>query len=868
MGLAVIAASTLGHAVPASATATGFIETVAGGGVGDGTAAVGAVVRPTDVAFDGAGNMFIADASQNRVRKVDPSGTITTIAGTGESGFSGDGGPATAARLAGPRGVAVDGSDNVYVADTGNYRIRKVSADGVITTIAGGGSPDDVGSFTGPATRRFLPLPVDVAFDPAGLLYIAVVDGQAVWRLERSGDLSTYAGGGVAEEGPARAAALLTPVAIAFDSSANLYVADSQAYKVKKVTQLLTGLPGTMSTVAGTGESGYSSDGGSALQAALARPSGVAADASGNFYISDGSRVRTVSPSGTIGTLGGAGGEASGLAFDTAGRLNAAVAYGSVVRVTSSLPDVVAGALGLPTYTGDGGPATSAFINRPTSVVMDGRGNTYLAEHDGRRVRRINAHGVISTFAGSPTSFASGDGGPATSAFVYEPYGVAIGPDGGVYISEQGANRVRRVDVNGVITTVAGNGSLSGGFGGDGGPATAALLNGPQGIAVDASGNVFIADSRNNRVRKIDTSGTITTVAGTGQATYSGDGGPATSAALQGPEGIAVDAHGALYVADFWNYRVRIIDPTGRIRTVAGNGSFGTAGDGGPATSASMFPSGLAVDSAGNLFITDWTFHRVRRVDTTGTITTVAGGPTSGGFYGDGGSATAAGISPVGVAVDAAGDLVIADRGNDRIRSVGLTRAGSQLTYTGPSSAQYGDSVLLSASLATTSGAPLANRPVALSVSDHRCTGVTDAAGMARCSITADLAPGAYAVAADFAGDSAYAPATTSGTLTVVAEVTRLTYTGDTLINRGGSATLSAFLADDDGTAVAGRVVTLALTGRPGTQTCSATSGADGRASCSIATVVEHKGPATVTATFAGDALYIGSSTMAPVTIA
>jgi sugar lactone lactonase YvrE len=318
---------------------------------------------------------------------------------------------------------------------------------------------------------------------------------------------------------------------------------------------------------------------------------------------------------------------------------------------------------------GDGGPAVNAPVNTPSAAAVDSAGNLYIANTYNNRVRKVSTSGTITTVAGNGTPGFSGDGGPATNASLASPTGVAVDAAGNLYIADAGNDRVRKVSASGTITTVAGTGTP--GFSGDGGPATGAGLVYPSGVAVDAAGNLYIADTYNNRVRKVSASGTITTVAGNGTPGFSGDGGPATNASLASPSGVAVDAAGNLYIADPDNSRVRKVSTSGTITTVAGNGTPGFSGDGGPATNASLFnPSGVAVDAAGNLYIADTTNSRVRKVSTSGTITTVAGNGTP-GFSGDGGPATNASlVYPSGVAVDAAGNLYIADSQNNRVRKV------------------------------------------------------------------------------------------------------------------------------------------------------------------------------------------------------
>jgi len=316
-------------------------------------------------------------------------------------------------------------------------------------------------------------------------------------------------------------------------------------------------------TVAGNGTWGYSGDGGPAVQAQLYYPTSVAVDGSGNIYIADFNRIRKVDTSGTITTVAGDG--------------------------TSD-------------YSGDGGPAVQAQLYYPTSVAVDGSGNIYIADFN--RIRKVDTSGTITTVAGDGTSDYSGDGGPAVQAQLYYPTSVAVDGSGNIYIADSSNNRIRKVDTSGTITTVAGDGTSD--YSGDGGPAVQATLNGPYGVAVDGSGSIYIADSWNCCIRKVDTSGTITTVAGDGTEGYSGDGGPAVQATLNGPFGVAVDGSGSIYIADSWNYCIRKVDTSGTITTVAGDGTEGYSDDGGPAAQAKLnYPRGVAVDASGNIYIAD-----------------------------------------------------------------------------------------------------------------------------------------------------------------------------------------------------------------------------------------------------------------------
>ena len=315
-------------------------------------------------------------------------------------------------------------------------------------------------------------------------------------------------------------------------------------------------------------------------------------------------------------------------------------------------------------YGGDGGAALSAQLSILLGLALDPAGNLYVA--DRRRVRRIDAAGVIETAAGQAP--ASAQPGSGTSAQIPQPIGLATDAAGNLYITAID-HRVRRVDPAGVIATVAGTGA--GGYGGDGGAATSARLNWPWGVATDTIGNLYVTDGANHRVRRIDPAGVITTIAGTGLSGFSGDGGSAVLARLSDPTGVVVDTLGNVYVADAGNNRVRKIDSAGVITTLAGTGASGYSGDGGSAVQAQLdMPSGLAVDASGNLYVADHGNHCVRRIDPAGVVTTVAGTGVS-GYSGDGGPASAAQLaSPVGLAVDLRGNLYIADSANRRVRKV------------------------------------------------------------------------------------------------------------------------------------------------------------------------------------------------------
>jgi hypothetical protein len=345
----------------------------------------------------------------------------------------------------------------------------------------------------------------------------------------------------------------------------------------------------------------------------------------------------------------------------------------AVVATGTGTISTIAGSDAFGDFFGDGGPATAAALDSPYGVSVMPDGGYVIADTTNDRVRRVFPDGTIKTVAGTGAIGFSGDGGPATAATLRGPIGVAAMPDGGFLIADPATSRIRRVSATGIITTVAGDGSF--GFSGDDGPATAAQIWAPNGVAALPDGGFLIADTGNSRVRRVSPDGTITTVAGAGTAGLSGDGGPATAADLNVPYSVAAAADGGVLIADTGNRRVRRVSPAGVITTVAGTGVQGSTGDGGAATAAQLnFPSGVAATPDGGVLIADWFADRVRRVSPSGVITTVAGTGTPSILVtgdGDGGAATAANLfAPFGVAATPSGDFVVAEEGNSAIRLV------------------------------------------------------------------------------------------------------------------------------------------------------------------------------------------------------
>ena len=649
------------------------IETIAGSGkMGDGGPAAGAQFGSLQgIAADRAGNIYLSDTDYHRIRRISAAGVVSTFAGTGVAGYGGDGGPALSAQLNLPYGLAVDAAGYLYIADLGNQRVRRVSPEGTITTVAGNGQKGTKGD-DGPAADAQLMSPRNLAVDAAGNLYIAEFEGHRVRRVTTGGRISTIAGTGVAgfsgDGFAARTAQLGFPAGLAVDRFGALHICDSQNSRVRKVVPgggivtVLGGAPGTSmltplalavdsygiiyvgdrsasvrqyspqgawTTTAGTGEPGYAGDNGPAPQSKLSAVHDLAFDAAGGLLIADGARVRRVNGQGVIATLAGDG----------------------YLRAI-----------------GDGGPAAAAALLRPSGLAADGRGNVWFADPGMHRVRRIDAGGQIATAAGTGIP-GFNDAQPVAAVTPLDtPTGVAVSPAGDVLIADTSNQRIRGIGVDGRIRTVTGTGAASSGP--EWVTPDRAPLRAPRGVCVDRAGVVFAVDSANHRVVRAPVNGLVSNAAGNGAAGDGGDGGLAPMAQLNLPSGCAVDAAGNLYIADTLNHRIRRVDPAGVISTAAGTGTAGFSGDGAAAAQARLYaPRAVAVDFDGNLYIADTGNHRIRKV-AGGIIQTLAGRDAP-GWSGDGGAAADAQLNaPEGVAVDGAGILYVADTGNSRIRKL------------------------------------------------------------------------------------------------------------------------------------------------------------------------------------------------------
>jgi sugar lactone lactonase YvrE len=585
----------------------GIISSIAGTGIcgfsGDKGPAIQAKISlPWGLALDAAGNIFFVDYGNQRIRAIDKNGIIVTVAGSGQKGYCGDGGPATKACFNYPSAIAVAGSGSsavLFIADTSNERIRQVSLKtGLITTVAGNGQQGYSGD-GGPAKNASFYFPQGVAVDSrTHVLWIADTFNSAIRRVDSTGTITTFVVGGFCDLD------VCFPVGMKIDPDGNLLVA-SDLWVLKVAVP-----SGAVTLEAGVEAQGFNGDGHPALATEYGLPYDVAFDNAGNLFTVDtiGSRIREGALSQNVTTVAGG-------------------------------------------YIGDHGPATSAFLNDPAQSAVDKNGNLYIADQFNHRIRKVTAGGTISTFAGTGFSGYSGDGGPAARASLNFPTGLTIDRQGNVFIGDWSNLVIRKVDRTGTITTfssgfanlvslatdnagnvyamdfcevwkvapdgtrtaVAGSDSKCG-YNGDEIPATQALLKFPYGVAVDSHGNVYIADRSNQRVRMVDTSGIIHTIAGTGTCGFSGDGGAANAAMVCLPASVAVDGQHNVYIGDSGNLRIRVIDASGQINTLAGTGNPGYNGDGLPALRTNVAPLSVGVTLNGIVYFSDSQDYRVRIV--------------------------------------------------------------------------------------------------------------------------------------------------------------------------------------------------------------------------------------------------------------
>jgi sugar lactone lactonase YvrE len=670
------------------------IRTVAGGApIPNAPSASNASIgNPGAMAADPAGNIyFITD---DCVFRIDTGGGLTRMAGNSQLGFSGDGGPAVQAQLNNPLGLAVDSNNNLYIADSGNNRIRRVTiGTGVITTIAGlatAGYTGDNGQSAGAALNN----PQGLAVDTSGNLYIADTGNNVIRKITASSAIiNTIAGTGTGGQptgdgGPATAAQMNAPTGVSVDTTGNIYIADSKNNRIREVQS------GIMSTIAGNGIPGFAGDFGLATSAELNLPTAVNWAVNGVVYLVDSAnfRVRQIMPNKVISTVAGAGGSIpannpQGITTDAVSNLYVSDATHFIFKSTPSV-SIFAGN-GQNYSIVDNVPGPSSQLVLPEGLAVDGTG-TYIADRGEARIRKTISGGNIT----------SPPGGMAIG-----PAGVTVDGSGNMYIADASGNVVIKVS-NGVPTTIAGVGTP--GAGGDNGLATNAQLNQPNGVAVDTAGNVYIADTLNHKIRKITVAtGIITTIAGNNSPGFGGDNGPAIGAILNQPYGLVLDVNGNIYIADTGNNRIRkITAATAFITTLAGNGAQSSSGDGGAATSAAIAsPHGVGLDSLLNLYIPDFT-GRVRKVSVSGVITTIAGTGVQ-GYSGDNGPATNAQLNqPWGIAVDGSGNVFVSDIGNQCVRVLTQSAPPSQLSITTTSLPPGTTGIPYAQALSATGGTP------------------------------------------------------------------------------------------------------------------------------------------------------------------
>lgn len=698
-GLA-IAAAACALAAHARADVYAFTMLAGSGSVLDHTDGTGGNARffnPAAAAVDASGNIYVADSGDHTIRKVTAGGVVTTFAGSSGQPGSSDG---TSALFLYPDAVAVDTSGNVYVADSGNENIRKITAGGSVSTLAG--SVGIAGSMDGTGTAALFNQPQGIAVDATGDVYVSDTGNSTIRKITAVGAVTTLAGvagqtGGA--DGAGASARFNYPAGLAVDSTGNLFVADSGNSAIREVTSA-----GSVSTPAGSAGNSGSVDGqGSAAR--FNHPQAVAVDQAGYLFVIDTSNqtVREVSPSGSVSTLAGAagiGGRADGtgaaasffypggIASTAAGVVYIADTGNHLVRAMESPGAVttLAGSVGQMGYAD--GTGSQVLFAYPHGVAEDGSGHLYVADANNNAVRAASSAGFVTTLAGLGGVPVGSVNGSGTAARFSGPAGVAADASGNVYVADTGNSTIRKIAAGGAVTTFAGAAGVAGSSDGAG---AAARFNAPEGIAVDSVGNVYVADSNNNTIRKITSGGTVTTLAGVAGQSGSLDG-AAGSARFNGPYALAVDSSGTVYVSDLFNATIRKIDISGTVSTLAGSPGYPGFADGVGSLARFNQPYALAVDSSGNVYVAD-TFNRaIRKIAPGGSVTTLNGSQTR--FY-----------YPQGIAVDGSGNLYVADGDNQAI-SVGAILAappgGSAVAGDSVTSGQNASFTVAAAGAATT----------------------------------------------------------------------------------------------------------------------------------------------------------------------
>jgi sugar lactone lactonase YvrE len=623
-------------------TVTPFgISLIAGhlGGSGsiDGTAGGARFYNPKGIAADPAGNIYVADSTRDIIRRISPAGVVTTIAGAAEVGGSTDGLRAMAL-FNQPGGVTVDTAGNIFVADTGNDTIREITVAGQVSTIAG--SPATPGSTNGTGAAALFNAPEGITIDSASNLYVADTGNNIVRKITPLGVVTTVAGtpGTTgAQDGTGAAAQFNSPEALTADALGNLYIADTFNNTIRKVTPA-----GVVTTIAGTAGV-FGNQNGPASTALFGRCYGITVDSAGNLYVIDvgNQSVRRITAQLTVSTIAGSGATGyadgtrdnaqfsnpSGVTLDTAGNVYVGDYGNSTVRkiTPAAVVSTLAGTAPHPGSTN--GTGAAAWFAGPSNAAADSSGNVYVTDTANNTIRKITLGGVVTTLAGAAGAIGTTDGVGAAARF-NAPTGIVVDGAGNAFVTDAKNNTIRKITATGVVTTVAGT-SAAAGF--TDGPGNVALFNDPTGIAIDAGGILYVTDTGNNIVRRLTSAGFVTTLAGSAGMTGSADG-AGSAARFNSPEAIATDSAGNLYVADTLNNTIRAISPAGAVSTLAG-----TAGTSGPndgmGTAARFFqPNGIVVDDLGNVYVADTLNHAIREITPAGIVTTIAGASRSEGI--------------------------------------------------------------------------------------------------------------------------------------------------------------------------------------------------------------------------------------------
>lgn len=624
----------------------------------DGNATSAQFDAPRGVAVDRAGTVYVADTTNNTIRRITSSGEVTTLAGTaGQEGLVN--GAGAAARFNEPFGLAVDDAGTLYVADASNNAIRKVTSSGVVSTLAGGSG---AGSNDGAGSAAKLDEPRGIALDTNGTIYVTDYDNHLIRKITTAGVVTTLAGQADQPgnaDGVGTAASFRGPMGISVSASGVVYVADTGNRAIRRITS-----DGLVTTLTSPGQ--------------LSEPRGITVDAAGVITVADygAHAIRSIATSGAVATLAGTVGtpgttDATGAAARFHFPSGLAATSTGVIYVADTDNDTIraiAPGAAVTTFAGQAGRTSStdgqgadARFDDPFAAAVDAGGVVYVADSAAHVIRRITPDGAVTTYAGSPGAYGSADGTGAAARF-YSPFGVAVDTAGNVYVADSFNHTVRKIAAGGIVTTLAGSAQSGGKTDGAG---TTARFDQPFGITVDANGTVYVSDATANTIRKITPAGVVSTLAGLAGTPGSADG-AGTSARFAVPYAVAVDTTGTVFVVDHGNHTIRKVTADGVVTTLAGTpGSAGSA-DGAGAAARFRYPSGVTVDREGNVFVADTDNHLIRQITPSGDVTTVGGSGNPGST--DGVGTAARFFNPKGVAADAAGRIYVADRSNHTIR--------------------------------------------------------------------------------------------------------------------------------------------------------------------------------------------------------